>query len=315
MVAEAAEEETLETANAQIPVFAALSSAGGKYHHCFSSSLRSFEIILKAHIILQYIQSGSSLDHCGNPPTPPSTTPPPVPTENPPVSPPTPVGDDNSRLIAYLAGWQSCPSESQVAPYTHIVIAFAVSYNYNVNKNICSLTCEISEPPICGHSPNPSLVRQWQAAGKKVILSFGGAGMGGSWDGDVNDCWEYCYGREDQVTNRLVRIVNNMGLDGVDIDFEYDVTPTAVKFLNEVTSGLRNRLPEGSEITHAPMDADVIPGRPYYDNVLRVTGHMLDFLMPQYYNGYTRPAIDGVSGTCTQVTLLQKRNQEKSIVQ
>ncbi len=79
--------------------------------------------------------------------------------------------------------------------------------------------------------------------------------MGGSWAGDVNDCWEYCYGRETQVVNRLVDIVNNMGLDGVDLDFEYDITPNAVTFLNQVTTGLKNQLPAGSEITHAPMDA------------------------------------------------------------
>ena len=151
--------------------------------------------------------------------------------------------------------------------------------------------------------------------------------MGGSWD-RKNDCWEYCYGKETKVVDRLVQIVNNMGLDGVDIDFEYYVTDKAVNFLNQVTIGLRNKLPAGSEITHAPMDAgkksaksfeyfcfcvfsssfpnkseafnispDVIPGKRYYDDVLKVIGNRLDFLMPQYYNGYTRPAIDGIGGT------------------
>jgi hypothetical protein len=200
-------------------------------------------------------------------------------------------------MIAYLGNWQSCPSMSEVAAYSHIVIAFAVSYTWSPSKNNCSPTCEISEPLICNNSPNPGLVSQWQAAGKKVILSFGGAGMGGSWAGDPNDCWDYCYGRETQVTNRLVQIVNDMGLDGVDLDFEYHVTPQAVSFLNTVTTGLKNQLPAGSEITHAPMDSDIIPGKPYFDDVLKVTGHQLDFLMPQYYNGITRPVIDGISNS------------------
>merc|ERR1740124_466473 len=133
--------------------------------------------------------------------------------------------------------------------------------------------------------------------GKKVILSFGGAGMGGSWAGDNNDCWENCYGKEKQVTERLVQIVDDMGLDGIDLDFEYHVTSEAVTFLNQVTTGLWNALPSGSEITHAPMDSDIIPNQPYYEDVLKVIGHQLDFLMPQYYNGYTRPALDGVGGT------------------
>jgi len=242
---------------------------------------------------------GSSSAHCtGNPPPAPSPVAPspiaPSPTY---VAVPTVIAEEDSRLIAYLGNWQSCPTAAQVAEYTHIVIAFAVSYTWSPWKNQCSQTCEIAEPPICNNAPNPTLVSQWQAAGKKVILSFGGAGMGGSWAGDVNDCWEYCYGRETQVVDRLVEIVNDMGLDGVDLDFEYFLTPTSVFFLNQVTIGLRNNLPTGSEITHAPMDPDIMPGQPYYDDVLLATGHLLDFLMPQYYNGYTRPAIDGVGGT------------------
>ena len=101
------------------------------------------------------------------------------PVANPTTVPPPPstsvvVGKDDSRLIAYLGNWQSCPTMSDVEHYTHIVIAFAVSYTWAPSKNICSTTCEIAEPLICNNSPNPSLVSQWQAAGKKVILSFGG---------------------------------------------------------------------------------------------------------------------------------------------
>jgi len=243
---------------------------------------------------------GSTPAHCsGNPTVAPAPTPPPAPPSPTVVPPPTPIRDDDSRLIAYLGNWQSCPTTAQVAAYTHIIIAFAVSYTWSPGKNICSSTCQISTPPICNNAANPSLIQEWQSAGKKVILSFGGAGMGGSWAGDNNDCWENCYGRESQVTSQLVQIVSDMGLDGVDLDFEYHVTSQAVTFLNEVTTGLRNNLPSGSEITHAPMDSDIIPNEPYYEQVLKVTGHLLDFLMPQYYNGYTRPAIDGVGGTGT----------------
>ena len=42
--------------------------------------------------------------------------------------------------------------------------------------------------------------------------------------------------------------------------------------------------------------ADVIPGKMYYDDILKVIGGDLDYLMPQYYNGYTRPALDGIDG-------------------
>ena len=210
---------------------------------------------------------------------------------------PTPIHEDETRLIAYLGNWQACPTTDQLAAYTHIVIAFAVSYTWSPDKNICSATCAIETPPVCNNGSNQALIDEWRSLGKKVILSFGGAGMGGSWDGDPNDCWEYCYGRESAVTDNLVQIVNEMNLDGVDLDFEYHVTPAATIFLNQVTTGLKNKLAPGSEVTHAPMDSDIMPGKPYYDDVLKVTGHQLDFLMPQYYNGFTRPAIDGVDGT------------------
>eukprot|EP00957_Ditylum_brightwellii_P000965 77290-Ditylum_brightwellii.AAC.1 len=200
-------------------------------------------------------------------------------------------------MIAYLGNWQSCPSTQQLASYTHIVIAFAVTYTYNSAKNICSPTCEIYEPPVCGNQARPDLVQQWRSAGKKVLLSFGGAGMGGSWAGDVNDCWETCYGKEQNVIDRLVSLVDTMGLDGIDLDFEYHVTPAAVTFLNTVTSGLKAALPVGSEVTHAPMDSDVVPGKPYYDSVLKNVGYQLDYVMPQYYNGITRPVLDGLANS------------------
>lgn len=66
----------------------------------------------------------------------------------------------------------------------------------------------------------------------------------------------------------------------------------AIKFLRDVTVGLRTRLPPGSIVTHAPMDDDLLPGRAYYE-LLKDISYTLDFIMPQYYNGVTRPAIDG----------------------
>lgn len=141
------------------------------YHSCFS-----FHIILASKIYNHY--SGNTPDHCSTGPMPtPPPTPPPVPPTPTTVPAPSPLREDDSRLIAYLGNWQSCPTTAQVAHYTHIVIAFAVSYTWSPSKNICSATCEIAEPPICNNSPNPGLVSEWQAAGKKVIVSFGGKSL------------------------------------------------------------------------------------------------------------------------------------------
>lgn len=256
-------------------------------------------------------------------PTPPSPTPnptPPAPT-TPAPSPTTAVARDDSRLVAYLGNWQSCPSEAQVAPYTHIVIAFAVSYTWAPTKNNCDQNCNIQDPLICNNAPNAALVQQWQAAGKKVILSFGGAGMGGSWSGDVNNCWDYCFGKEEQVADRLVQIVKNHNFDGVDIDYEYcydtaggrhggcgQVTAAysdaaAQNFLSGLTSSLRQKLDEATvqtskhyELSHVPMDSDMVPSSPYYQ-ILKAQHWNMNYVAVQFYNSITRPALDGFDGS------------------
>lgn len=98
---------------------------------------------------------------------------------------PTVIHSEESRLIAFVGNWQACPSDAQLAQYTHIVISFAVSYTWSPNKNICSQQCDIATPLTCGNTARPDLIQRWQEQGKKVLLSFGGAGMGGSWSGDV----------------------------------------------------------------------------------------------------------------------------------
>merc|ERR1712157_164677 len=189
---------------------------------------------------------------------------------------PPPQADEHSRLVAYLGNWQSCPTPEQYDQYTHIVIAFTVSYTWNPGKNSCSASCDIATPPVCNDAPNPGLIQEWKNAGKKVLLSFGGAGMGGSWAGDANDCWEYCFGKEDHVVDQLVGIVSDMDLDGVDLDYEYFYEDDqnnsgftkgleAQQFLSLVTTGLRQKLPTDAIIAHAPMDSDLVPGSAYFD--------------------------------------------------
>ena len=133
--------------------------------------------------------------NCGGANNPPPSPYPPTPSPPPPTPPTTPGfnydanhGED-SRLIAYVGNWQTCPTDAQVDAYSHIVIAFAVSYTWSWSKNNCDEQCEVDSPPTCENQVRNDLIDRWRAAGKKVIMSFGGAGMGGSWSGDQNNCW------------------------------------------------------------------------------------------------------------------------------
>merc|ERR1712194_862021 len=119
-------------------------------------------------------------------------------------------------------------------------------------------------------------------------------------------------------------IIANQNFDGIDIDYEYcyDVAgkqsgkclqrtdlysdDRAQTFLGTLTSNLRADLDalqvsdgysKGRyEVTHAPMDSDLVPDSQYFQ-ILKERRADLDFLMPQFYNGVTRPGLDGVDGT------------------
>ncbi len=147
--------------------------------------------------------------------------------------------------------------------------------------------------------------------------------------GDQNNCWDYCFGKEEQVATSLVDIVKNQNLDGIDIDYEYcyDINgmqagrclqrsaqytdAMAQTFLDSLTSKLRLKLDAIAAlnsysrgryiVTHAPMDIDLIPLPPSttskYYQILTARQADLEFLMPQFYNGVTRPVTYGVAGT------------------
>mmetsp|Transcript_9643 Transcript_9643/g.20363 ORF Transcript_9643/g.20363 Transcript_9643/m.20363 type:complete len:210 (-) Transcript_9643:424-1053(-) len=152
--------------------------------------------------------------------------------------------------------------------------------------------------------------------------------MGGSWSGDTNNCWDYCFGKEDQLSTDLTNIIDNQNFDGIDIDYEYcyDVAGTqagrcsqrtnlysdekAQTFLDTLTSKLRvkldalqvtNEYNRGRyEITHAPMDSDLVPTNGFHSRYFMILKNLkndLSYIMPQFYNGATRPGVDGVDGT------------------
>jgi hypothetical protein len=92
---------------------------------------------------------------------------------------------EDSRLIAYVGNWQQCPTDDQVDAYSHIVLAFASSSTWVAEgqPNICNQQCQVPSLLTCSNQARPDLIQKWRNMGKKVIVSVGGAGMGGSWGG------------------------------------------------------------------------------------------------------------------------------------
>ncbi len=202
---------------------------------------------------------------------------------------------DDHRVVGFLANWQECPSPAQMANWSHAVVSFAVSYTWTPNGNICDEACTIGEVAGCNGKSLAELAADLHAADIKVLLSFGGAGMGGLWEGTCGQmvkCWDHCVDRTDSVVARLAQIVADNDLDGVDIDYEYCLHDAAHReFVAHLTTGLRtalDALPGEKLLTHAPMDHELDAGDPYFE-IVDQHADAIDFLMPQYYNGGNSP--------------------------
>lgn len=203
---------------------------------------------------------------------------------------------DDHRVVAFVANWQDCPTPAQMANWSHAVVAFAVSYTWTPNGNLCDEACTIGEVSGCNGKSLADLTADLHAAGVKVLLSFGGAGMGGLWEGtcgQMTKCWDACLAHTDAVVAALTGIVADNDLDGVDIDYEYCLHDAPHRdFVADLTTGLRaalDALPGGPKlVTHAPMDSELHAGDPYFD-IVSAHADAISFLMPQYYNGGMNP--------------------------
>lgn len=173
------------------------------------------------------------------------------------------------------------------------MISFAVTYTWTWSGNICDQTCKLGTLLGCNNQDNvAALVQQAHRLGVRVLVSLGGAGMGGSWDLSKNRCWDPCLDKAEYLADQVKNMVDEFFLDGVDIDYE-DVLDTQQRrdFLRDLTLSLRTRLGPNKLLTHTPMDHHLDKGDPYYQILQENRAEVadaIDLLMPQYYNGFIK---------------------------
>lgn len=145
-------------------------------------------------------------------------------------------------------------------------------------------------------------VAKLKAAGKRVLISFGGGDMGPR-------AWGRIVGREAELAKQIAAFVSQHGLHGVDIDFEITEALYApphrrgfdgVALLIALTEALAKALPETALISHVPQPPYLDPdwqGGPYL-RILKAVGHRIDWISVQYYNnrGYDGPPRTHVVG-------------------
>ncbi len=197
-----------------------------------------------------------------------------------------------SRLVIYYNSAHTPLSSIAATPLTHVILAFLIPGATDPTKIEASGNLASVWPDVKG----------LQAAGKKVLISFGGGTA-------THDAYRQLSADVPGLAQQIADFVTQRGLDGVDIDFEdtpgfesgssYD----GVAFLVSLTQELAKALPTGSNlITHAPQPPYLSPyfeGGPYL-KVLQQAGTDIAWINLQFYNnpGFDDPGqITGLTGT------------------
>jgi chitinase len=193
---------------------------------------------------------------------------------------------NNSKLVTYYNSGHIHLSNALDLPYSTINLAFLFT------SPTSPMSLQLAGAIACtSTSLSPATIdtiKKLQQAGKKVLISFGGATMD-------HTTYSQIAGNETQLANSIATFITENSLDGVDIDWEdtiaFSDTATAgydgVKFLVDFTNALREALPEGAIITHAPQPPYLEVNRYAYGNyveVMQQVGDKIDWLNVQFYN-------------------------------
>jgi chitinase len=179
---------------------------------------------------------------------------------------PTPTQARHFKVIAYMPSWAGDINTMQYSKLTHINYAFLLP---NSNGSLQAI-----ENP----SKLQALVSKAHANGVKVLISVGG------WNGGNDSAFETfaasSTGRT-TFTNNMVNFMNQYGLDGVDIDWEYPDPGTSgtnyAALMSQLASAMHSR---GKLLTAA-----VVSGGTQGGGVPSGVFSSVDFLNLMAYDG------------------------------
>ena len=146
-------------------------------------------------------------------------------------------------------------------------------------------------------------IQTLQAAGKNVLISVGGEvnNADPTWTGWTSTKYATCAENVPGLVSQIVYWVGNLGVNGVDIDFEdsdafvedgsggFVAGYNGIQFLSDLTSELYQNLPPGSVITHAPQIPywDVRYHSAPYCQINGQAGQYIMWYNTQFYNNST----------------------------
>jgi len=229
-------------------------------------------------------------------------------------------GDILPRVIGYQQGWQPC-FDFVNSKYTHIMIAFAVTYTGFSPTLVCSDVCTLlpDNIGICKDSnfntpAGIAKVKEWRDAGKKVMVSIGGDGQDQCWD-DPNSSdlrlptgSNPCRDNLGALVDQLVLLVKDHQFDGVDINYEAGVGNEDTAFVKELTVALRQKLdsdpdvPKPQLISITPRD-DAMESAgdstaQFFQSIQNDQAYRnsISWIQPQFYNGNRIVKTQGIDG-------------------
>ncbi len=159
-------------------------------------------------------------------------------------------------IVGYAAGWAAAPSDAQLDMVTHVMV-FQVHPLANGDLNRGSLANWLTKAWVTkAHSKNV-----------KVSVAIGGWVGSGENKSPQAAYWVSATNSQniDRFVNNLVALVNEFGLDGLDIDWEYPQGDSGWQQYMNLCRKLREKLP-GKRLSSA------LPGSTpngYYSNVVK----------------------------------------------